>query len=111
MFQLDAHVQSALLSNQSENTRENELAVRVLPMPIFDLPSEEERYWSCFGLIFADVSPISTPTPVAMAPAATNGLNEQAPAPAPGSDSAASLLSIPSAIGVTILASVGWLLF
>ncbi|XP_030459030.1 non-specific lipid transfer protein GPI-anchored 31 [Syzygium oleosum] len=58
-----------------------------------------------------DLSPISTPTPVAMAPAATNGLNEQAPAPAPGSDSAASLLSIPSAIGVTILASVGWLLF
>ncbi|KAI3439289.1 AAI domain-containing protein [Psidium guajava] len=56
------------------------------------------------------VSPGSSPTPIAMAPAPTDGLNEQAPVPAPGGDSAASLRTIPSAFGVTVLASVGWLL-
>ncbi|KAF8009916.1 hypothetical protein BT93_J0786 [Corymbia citriodora subsp. variegata] len=55
--------------------------------------------------------PSSTPIPIATAPAATEGSNEQAPAPAPGGDSSASPLSNPSAIGVTVLASVGWLLF
>lgn len=55
--------------------------------------------------------PSSATIPTATAPAATtDGLNEQAPTPAPGGDSAASSLSNPSAFGVAVLASVGWLL-
>ncbi|KAL3724087.1 hypothetical protein ACJRO7_036154 [Eucalyptus globulus] len=59
----------------------------------------------------ASLPPSTATIPTASAPAATtDGLNEQAPTPAPGGDSAASSLSNPSAFGVAVLASVGWLL-